>query len=94
MVGRKDQNLLHTADFRLEIEKSRMMKHHIDISAKLKSMGLTDEAIEYALKTPKAMLKRYTGDAKLLSRPNRGDLLQVGFDSYYQWKTYIFQSKH
>ena len=42
-----------------ETEKSQMVKNYADIAAKLKSMGLTDEAIEYALKTPKTTLRRW-----------------------------------
>lgn len=42
-----------------ETEKNQMVKNYADIVAKLKSMGLTDEAIEYALKTPKTTLRRW-----------------------------------
>ena len=36
-----------------------MVKTYAEIAATLKSMGLTDEAIEYALKTPKTTLRRW-----------------------------------
>ncbi len=42
-----------------ETEKSQMVKTYAEIAATLKSMGLTDEAIEYALKTPKTTLRRW-----------------------------------
>ena len=42
-----------------ETEKSQIVKTYAEISAILKSMGLTDEAIEYALKTPKTTLRRW-----------------------------------
>ena len=43
-----------------ETEKSQAVKTYAEISAILKSMGLTDEAIEYALKTPKTTLRRWS----------------------------------
>ena len=42
-----------------ETEKSQIVKNYAEIAAKLKSMGLTDEAIEYALNTPKTTLRRW-----------------------------------
>lgn len=42
-----------------ETEKNQMVKNYADIAAILKSMGLTYEAIEYALKTPKTTLRRW-----------------------------------
>lgn len=42
-----------------ETGKSQTVKTYAEIAAILKSMGLTDEAIEYALKTPKTTLRRW-----------------------------------
>ena len=42
-----------------ETEKSQTVKTYAEMAATLKSMGLTDEAIEYALKTPKTTLRRW-----------------------------------
>ena len=42
-----------------ETEKSQIVKNYAEIAAKLKSMGLTDEAIEFALNTPKTTLRRW-----------------------------------
>lgn len=41
-------------------EKIQMVEKYAEIAAVLKSMGLTDEAIEYALKIPKTTLRRWT----------------------------------
>ncbi len=43
-----------------ETEKSQMVKTYAEMGAILKSMGLTDEAIEYALKTPATTLRRWS----------------------------------
>ena len=42
-----------------ETEKSQIVKNYAGVAAKLKSMGLTDEAIEFALNTPKTTLRRW-----------------------------------
>lgn len=46
--------------FVVDTEKSQKVKTYAEIAVNLKSMGLTDEAIEYALKTPATTLRRWS----------------------------------
>lgn len=46
-----------------EIEQCQQEKDTVEIAVKLKSMGLTDEAIEFVLKAPKTTLRRWVEKA-------------------------------
>lgn len=46
-----------------EVEQCQQEKDAVEIAVKLKSMGLTDEAIEFVLKAPKTTLRRWVEKA-------------------------------
>ena len=46
-----------------EVEQCQQEKDTVGMAVKLKSMGLTDEAIEFVLGTPKTTLRRWVEKA-------------------------------